>query len=116
MISTLTIPSPLNQENTFWPQERSQCVVSFPHFILNLKFTLKFPLPGHHYRFTVELAKPKNAETWVQGSLTAGIFSDKGNLRNIDLTPKGTQRLEHGTTYQVVITNPHDLGERITKV
>lgn len=55
------------------------------------------------------------AEPWVQGYLTAAIFSDRGALRNIDLTPKGT-RLEHGTTYQVVITNPHDLGDRIRKV
>lgn len=56
------------------------------------------------------------AELWVQGYLTAAIFSDRGALRNIDLTPKGTARLEHGSTYQVVVTNPHDLGDRIRKV
>lgn len=72
-------------------------------------------LPERHYRFTIDLAKPKIAEPWVQGYLTAAIFSDRGAVRNIDLTPKGT-RLEHGTTYQVVITNPHDLGDRIRKV
>uniref|UniRef100_A0A182P9X9 Lipase domain-containing protein n=1 Tax=Anopheles epiroticus TaxID=199890 RepID=A0A182P9X9_9DIPT len=75
-----------------------------------------FPFCQRHYRFTVELAKPKVAEPWVQGHLTAGIFSERGALRNIDLTPKGTARLEHGTTYQVVVTNPHDLGDRIRKV
>lgn len=69
-----------------------------------------------HYRFTIELAKPRMAELWVQGYLTAAIFSDRGALRNIDLTPKGTARLEHGSTYQVVVTNPHDLGDRIRKV
>lgn len=69
-----------------------------------------------HYRFTIELAKPRMAEPWVQGYLKAAIFSDRGALRNIDLTPKGTARLEHGSTYQVVITNPHDLGDRIRKV
>ncbi|XP_037029466.1 pancreatic triacylglycerol lipase-like [Bradysia coprophila] len=74
-----------------------------------------FPFCQRHYRFTIDLAKPKIAEPWVQGYLTAAIFSDRGALRNIDLTPKGT-RLEHGTTYQVVITNPHDLGNRIRKV
>lgn len=78
-----------------------------------------FPLlsfPERHYRFTIELAKPRSAEPWVQGSLSAAIFSDKGALRNIELTPKGTARLEHGSSYQVVITNPHDLGDKIRKV
>lgn len=68
-----------------------------------------------HYRFTVELAKPRIAERWVQGYLTASIFSDRGALRSIDLT-KGTARLEHGSKYQIVITNPHDLGDNIRKV
>lgn len=51
----------------------------------------------------------------MQGYLSAGVYSDKGNLRNMDLT-KGTARFEHGTTYQVVIINPFDLGEKISKV
>lgn len=53
----------------------------------------------------------------MQGSLNAAIFSDRGAVRNIELTPKGqSARLEHGTTYQIVVTNPHDIGERIRKV
>ncbi|XP_058830872.1 pancreatic triacylglycerol lipase-like [Topomyia yanbarensis] len=75
-----------------------------------------FPFCQRHYRFTIELAKPKSAETWVQGHLTAGLFSERGAIRSIDLTPKGTARFEHGTVYQVVVTNPHDLGDRIRKV
>uniref|UniRef100_A0A1B0GN74 Uncharacterized protein n=2 Tax=Phlebotomus papatasi TaxID=29031 RepID=A0A1B0GN74_PHLPP len=75
-----------------------------------------YPFCQRHYRFTVELAKPRDAETWVQGYLTAAIFSDRGAVRGVDLTPRGTARLEHGTTYQVVVTNPHDLGDRIRKV
>lgn len=64
----------------------------------------------------MELARPRSAETWVQGFLTAAIYSERGALRGIDLTPRGTTRLEHGTKYQVVVTNPHDLGDKIRKV
>jgi pancreatic triacylglycerol lipase len=78
--------------------------------------TGKDPMCQFHYRFVIELAKPRGAEPWVQGYLQAGIFSDKGNLRSLDLTPKGTSKFEHGTTYIIVVTNPHDLGERISKV
>lgn len=69
-----------------------------------------------HYRFTIELAKPRMAESWVQGYLTAAVFSDRGTIRNIDLSTGSTAKLEHGSTYQIVIPNPHDLGERIRKV
>lgn len=62
------------------------------------------------------MAKPRMAEQWVQGYLTAAIYSDRGAVRGIDLTPRGTVRLEHGSTYQVVITNPYDLGDKIRKV
>lgn len=68
-----------------------------------------------HYRFTIELAKPRQAERWVQGYMSASIYSDRGALRSIDLT-KGTARLEHGSKYQIVIPNPHDLGDNIRKV
>lgn len=72
-------------------------------------------LAERHYRFTIELAKPRQAERWVQGYMTASIYSDRGALRGIDLT-KGTARLEHGSKYQIVIPNPHDLGDNIRKV
>lgn len=62
------------------------------------------------------MAKPAMAERWVQGFLTAAIYSDRGAARNIDLTPRGTTRFEHGSIYQVIITNQHDLGDKIRKV
>lgn len=100
---------------SYQPDEIFHFVVRFfSFFVVDEKLNLQNHLE-RHYRFTIDLAKPKIAEHWVQGYLTAAIFSDRGALRNIDLTPKGT-RLEHGTTYQVVITNPHDLGDRIRKV
>lgn len=94
------------------------CRESFKHLDnIPKKNKLKLKPPTErHYRFTIELAKPKSAEPWVQGHLTAGIFSERGAIRSIDLTPKGTARFEHGTVYQVVVTNPHDLGDRIRKV
>lgn len=69
-----------------------------------------------HYRFTIELAKPRSAEPWVQGFLSASLFSDRGAVRSVDLTPRGTSRFEHGSVYQIVVTNPHDVGDRIKKV
>jgi pancreatic triacylglycerol lipase len=79
--------------------------------------TGKEPLCQRHYRFIIELAKPDKAERWLQGFLTAGIFTERGkSLRNLDLTPKGTQKFEHGKSYMFVITNPNDIGDRINKV
>lgn len=92
------------------------CRKLFPSILVSSITLIIHIFPERHYRFTIELAKPRMAELWVQGYLTAAIFSDRGALRNIDLTPKGTARLEHGSTYQVVVTNPHDLGDRIRKV
>lgn len=57
------------------------------------------------------------AEHWVQGFLSAGLFSERGkNLRNLDLTPKGTQRFEHGKSYMIVVTNPNDMADKVNKV
>lgn len=79
--------------------------------------TGKDPLCQRHYRFIIELAKPRIAEHWVQGFLSAGLFTDTGkNLRNMDLTPKGTQRFEHGKSYMLVVTNPNDMADKVNKV
>lgn len=79
--------------------------------------TGKEPLCQRHYRFIIELAKPRMAEHWVQGFLSAGLFSERGkNLRNLDLTPKGTQRFEHGKSYMIVVTNPNDMADKVNKV
>lgn len=64
----------------------------------------------------MELAKPQVAEHWVRGYIRVNIYSDRGTLRNIDLTPKLPARMEHGSSYQIVITNPHDLGEKFKKI
>lgn len=93
---------------------------SFPVAPLPGKYYLttgKEPLCQRHYRFIIELAKPRIAEHWVQGFLSAGLFSERGkNLRNMDLTPKGTQRFEHGKSYMIVVTNPNDMADKVNKV
>jgi pancreatic triacylglycerol lipase len=79
--------------------------------------TGKEPFCQRHYRFIIELAKPRMAEQWVQGFLSAGLFSERGkNLRNLDLTPKGTQRFEHGKSYMFVVTSPSEIDDNINKV
>ena len=52
----------------------------------------------------------------MQGFLSAGLFSSGKNLRNLDLTPRGTQRFEHGKSYMIVVTNPSDVADKVNKV
>ncbi|XP_055317695.1 pancreatic triacylglycerol lipase-like [Sitodiplosis mosellana] len=106
-----------SSENEVVPSERNDqpenvSVAPGKYFLATGK---EYPFCQRHYRFTIELAKPRQAERWVQGYMTASIYSDRGALRSIDLT-KGTARLEHGSKYQIVIPNPHDLGDNIRKV
>lgn len=112
--ATMPIMLQLNSsENEILPETRIMAPQPGKYFLATGK---EYPFCQRHYRFTVELARPRSAETWVQGFLTAAIYSERGALRGIDLTPRGTTRLEHGTKYQVVVTNPHDLGDKIRKV
>ncbi|KAK9878125.1 hypothetical protein WA026_021142 [Henosepilachna vigintioctopunctata] len=73
------------------------------------------PFCHRTYRISIELAKPSIAETWVQGFLKAFILSPNG-IMQIDLTPSGDVKLEHGTTYTTVVTHPADLGGNIKKI
>lgn len=61
------------------------------------------------------MAKPFTAKSWVRGSLTASIHSERGVFRGISLTT-GISRLQHGSTYQIVVPNWHDLGDNIHTV
>lgn len=67
------------------------------------------------YRISLELAKPPTAETWVQGFLKASLHSPVGVV-HLDLTPSGDMKLEHGSTYSMVLSHPADLGGNIKKV
>lgn len=68
------------------------------------------PFCRHHYRITLDLARPPRAETWVQGFMRVSLHSDNGVIRNLDLTPNGYEKLEHGTSRSFVVTHPEDVG------
>ncbi|XP_071057677.1 pancreatic triacylglycerol lipase-like isoform X2 [Onthophagus taurus] len=75
----------------------------------------EFPFCHRLYRISLELAKPAIAETWVQGFLKASIHSSAGVIV-LDLTPTGDMKLEHGSTYSMVLSHHADLGGNIKKV
>ncbi|XP_020283949.1 pancreatic triacylglycerol lipase-like isoform X2 [Pseudomyrmex gracilis] len=78
--------------------------------LIGSKFFLKTgkeePFCRRHYRITINLAKPPTAESWVQGFMKVTLHADKGVIRNMDLTPSGYMKLEHGSTVRMVVTHP----------
>lgn len=68
------------------------------------------PYCRRHYRVTVELARPAKAETWVQGFMRISLHSDQGKIRDLDLTPNGYEKLEHGTSRSFVVSHPEEIG------
>nr|CAD7460387.1 unnamed protein product [Timema tahoe] len=70
---------------------------------------------GRHYRVTIDLAKPPRAESWVQGYMKVSLHSEDGVVRNLDLTPNGYVKLQHGQSRSLVVTHPSDVG-RLRKV
>ncbi|XP_057318075.1 pancreatic triacylglycerol lipase-like [Microplitis mediator] len=77
------------------------------------------PYCRRHYRITMNLARPPTAESWVQGFMKVTLHAENGIIRNMDLTPNGYMRLEHGTTRKIVVAHPggaaNDMG-KIRKV
>lgn len=74
-----------------------------------------YPYCHRMYRISIELAKPSMAEKWVIGSLKAQVLGPKGVIQ-INLTPSGDAKLEHGSTYTTVVSHPSDLGGNIKKM
>ncbi|KAL1116690.1 hypothetical protein AAG570_005162, partial [Ranatra chinensis] len=68
------------------------------------------PYCRRQYRITIDLAKPPKAEAWVQGFMRVSLHSDNGVIRNIDLTPSGYEKMEHGTSRSFVVGRPEDIG------
>nr|CAD7194230.1 unnamed protein product [Timema douglasi] len=77
--------------------------------------SLGFSRVGRHYRVTIDLAKPPRAESWVQGYMKVSLHSEDGVVRNLDLTPNGYVKLQHGQSRSLVVTHPSDVG-RLRKV
>lgn len=67
------------------------------------------------YRINLELAKPPTAEAWVQGFLKASLYSNNG-VAHLDLTNYNDMKLEHGSSYSMVISHPTDLGGNIKRI
>lgn len=80
-----------------------------------LRSTNIFVFSDRLYRISLELAKPPTAESWVQGFLKASVHSTSG-VMHLDLTPSDDMKLEHGSTYSMVLSHPADMGNNIKKV
>ncbi|XP_054275869.1 pancreatic triacylglycerol lipase-like isoform X2 [Macrosteles quadrilineatus] len=70
----------------------------------------KEPYCRYHYRVTVDLAKPPKAESWVQGYMKVTLHSDNNIIRNLDLTPSGYEKFQHGTSRSFVVTHVDNIG------
>ncbi|KAK4876324.1 hypothetical protein RN001_012746 [Aquatica leii] len=102
----------LGLDNEIAPANRIIDGLGTKYFTLTGK---KMPFCHRLYRITVQLAKPVAAEDWVQGFLRAAIFSSTGVI-NIDITPVGDTKLQHGTSYSVVLSHPQDLRGNVKRV
>ncbi|XP_033223397.1 pancreatic triacylglycerol lipase-like isoform X2 [Belonocnema kinseyi] len=74
------------------------------------------PFCRRHYRITINLARPPTAESWVQGFIKVTFHAENGIIRNIDLTPSGYMKLEHGTTTRMVVAHPGGSTGEIGKI
>ncbi|XP_015514393.1 pancreatic triacylglycerol lipase-like isoform X2 [Neodiprion virginianus] len=74
------------------------------------------PYCRKHYRITIDLARPSTAESWVQGFMKATLHADNGVIRNLDLTPSGYMKLEHGTTARMVVSHTGGASGDIGKI
>lgn len=99
-------------ENDLQPQTKLQETIGAKYFLSTGR---EFPYCQRTYRVSIELANPAYAESWVQGHLKASIYSPSGAI-NIDLTPAGDTKLEHGSTYTTVVAHPVDMAGNIRKV
>ncbi|CAB3377364.1 pancreatic triacylglycerol lipase-like isoform X2 [Cloeon dipterum] len=70
----------------------------------------EYPFCRKHYKVTLELARPPRAEDWVQGFMRISLHSDDAMARNIDLTPTGYVKLQHGHSRTFVVSHPAELG------
>nr|KAF7412973.1 hypothetical protein H0235_012824 [Vespula pensylvanica] len=74
------------------------------------------PYCRRHYRITINLARPPTAESWVQGFMKVTLHADNGLIRNMDLTPSGYMRLEHGSSVRMVVAHPSGSIGKIRRV
>merc|ERR1719270_1097721 len=69
------------------------------------------PYCNYLYLVELDLASPKESETWVQGFLKVTLVGDKDSLVEYDLTPEESVKFFHGEMYKYQIQSPTDLGK-----
>ncbi|XP_012244596.1 pancreatic lipase-related protein 2 isoform X1 [Bombus impatiens] len=74
------------------------------------------PFCRRHYRITIDLARPPSAESWVQGFLKVTFHAENDIIRDIDLTPSGYMKLEHGSTVRMVVAHPAGATGELGKI
>ncbi|XP_071874686.1 pancreatic lipase-related protein 2 isoform X1 [Bombus fervidus] len=74
------------------------------------------PFCRRHYRITIDLARPPSAESWVQGFLKVTFHAENDIIRDIDLTPSGYMKLEHGSTVRMVVAHSAGASGELGKI
>lgn len=74
------------------------------------------PYCRKHYRITINLAQPSSAESWVQGFMKVTFHAENGIIRDVDLTPSGYMKLEHGSTVRMVVAHPAGTSTSLGKI
>ncbi|XP_012344813.1 pancreatic triacylglycerol lipase-like isoform X3 [Apis florea] len=74
------------------------------------------PYCRKHYRITINLAQPSSAESWVQGFMKVTLHAENGIIRDVDLTPSGYMKLEHGSTVRMVVAHPVGASASLGKI
>ncbi|XP_046392749.1 pancreatic lipase-related protein 2-like isoform X2 [Ischnura elegans] len=103
-ISTTTVSSTSTSTTELPPLPR------FPMGKFYISTGKDFPYCRRHYRVRIELARPPRAEAWVQGYLKLSLASDNAAIKDIDLTPGGYIRLQHGESKTFVVSHSTDVG------
>lgn len=68
------------------------------------------PYCTHLYLLELDLAQPREAETWVQGYLSLSLVGDKDSLLEHEISPE-LQTLKFGKTNQMQFSTSKSLGE-----
>lgn len=69
------------------------------------------PYCTHLYLLELDLAQPREAETWVQGYLSLSLVGDKDSLLEHEISPDESVKYYHGEAYKYMIKSPTDLGK-----
>ncbi|XP_065569009.1 pancreatic triacylglycerol lipase-like isoform X2 [Artemia franciscana] len=69
------------------------------------------PFCKRHYHISMKLTKTDDAEEWVYGKLKISIFGTYNQIRDINLTPGGSEKFYHTDTRTFLLTSTIDVGK-----